>query len=288
MRNIITLSMLLLAMTSWAQTPTNKQRQLLHDMPIYPCSITGDRNPILPAEIGIKLAKFDSIGAVSSAGTVTHYIVRFLNYKDETLQSTYNYKLTPQEITSDTKSVRRNTDVSIRKYFLISKSDYDIGTRSIVEEKNFTITGGALTVPIKLRFNNNRINDFSKDITLSTVCGGKIKINQPMGGYLIPFVGVGISSVSLDSVNTNGELKGTSERGAATVVGGFMYETDKGLQISLTCGWDHLRKSESIDWCYNGNFWLGLGVGFSLLSEPSNSKTTEFEDQNKVASKKKK
>jgi hypothetical protein len=288
MRYIFTLSMILLAMTNWAQTPTNKQRQLLHDVPIYPCSIIGqtDDNPL--AEVGLKFAKFDSIGAVLKGTTVTHYIVQFLEYPNALLQSRFNYKMTPQEIAADTKSDIRATDVSLRKYFLISKLDYDYGTKPIVQERNYTITGGALTIPIKLRFDKGRINDFSKDITLSTVGGIRKKNNRPMGGYYILFAGVGLTSVTLDSVNTNGELKGTSERGAATVVGGFMYETDKGLQISLTCGWDHLRKSESIDWCYNGNFWLGLGVGFSLLSEPSNSKTTEFEDQNKVASKKKK
>lgn len=264
-----------------------KSRQLTRDIAIYSCDIVGKGSDTNKAEVGLKYALIDSIGTLKdNNGDITHYIVAFLLYKDADLQSAFNYNLTPEQIYLDTNGDKRATDPSLKKYFIMSKSDYENGTINAGIEKRLSIIGGALTVPLKLRFEDWRINDFSKDITLSSVAGLKIKDRSKLGGYWIPFAGLGISSVSLDSVNTNGELRGSSDRSAISVTSGIMYETDKGLQISLTGGWDHLRKSENLDWCYNGNFWIGFGVGFSLLSEPKKNDVAGDQPESKTKKKK--
>jgi hypothetical protein len=280
MRRIILflITLALAPIMTQAQNTNTHSRILSHDVPLYECDIAGQGADLTTPINGLKGAIIDSIGNIQDAAgsVVTHYIVKFYPYNAEELQSVFNYKMSVDDIKADKENGRRSVDISVQRYFLISKLDYENGSFPNLKETRFSVTGGVLTVPLKLRFNDWHINDFSKDITLSSVAGVKIKNFKNLGGYTIPFIGVGISSVSLTNENTNGEVTISSERSALSVTAGVIYETKKGLQISLTGGWDHLSKSEPVDWCYNGNFWFGFGVGFSLLSEPKLGSDSEI------------
>jgi hypothetical protein len=252
--------------------------------------------------------KFDSIGQ-KQIGTEDFVIISILNYKEEYTDKlgSYNYLLTPDEkatldaeigteqVLSKTERKDKNRSILSNKrelleklensgkfrYFLLSKSDFE-GKSVLSTGCNCgELVGGSLTVPIKMRFDglDNKVRipnvqDFSKDITIGAVAGWRFQCARCKTISFVPFVGLGITSISLDSANTNGAIISASDRSGITATTGIMIENKKGLQVGLMVGWDYLGRKENIDWMNNGNMWFGFGVGFALFSEASSATET--------------
>ncbi len=186
------------------------------------------------------------------------------------------YKITLKSQMENQKAMKAELNQKIssnqlkyKRFFLIRKTDFDTKSIKSVGCNCGDLVGGALTIPIKLRFESNRIYDFSKDITIGAVGGWRFNCIHCDKLHIIPYLGLGLTSISLDSTNTFGAVSTTSDRSGITAVTGIMFETNKGLQIGFSGGWDFIAKKENIDWVNNGNFWFGFGVGYSLFSESS-------------------
>lgn len=249
-------------------------RQLLSYTAVFECNILGEEVNLKDPISAKGDALFDSIGT-KSIGDKDYFIIKFLNYEDNpALQSQFNFKL-------DSTSIQKSNQITLTdrteliKFFLISEPDYLGKSIKYTKESHLNMTVGTLTIPIKLRFAHNRIYDFSKDITLSGAGGIRYKADWLHENALIPYIGVGITSISLDSTNTFGDIKNSSDRSGVTIVTGLVFESKKGVQIGLTAGWDYLARKENIDWINNGNLWFGFGIGFSLFSESQGSISTE-------------
>jgi len=275
---------------------------------IYECDILGTTKSgdAAPEKFEWDLEQgiyFDSIGTRSIDGK-NYIIISIFDYKNrfKIERSRFNLKFqddddkvflgkelyegsgkgTFQMEESDLVIKRQELKLKLRnnlvkyKFFLIAEEDFMSKSERTDGCNCGSLTGGALTIPIKLRLDNSlRVNDFSKDITIGGVAGWRFNCPHCEKLDIIPYVGLGITSISLDSTNTFGSVTNSSDRSGVTAVIGIMFENDKGLQVGLSGGWDHLATKEGIDWVNNGNFWFGFGVGYALFSEPSAPGTGE-------------
>jgi hypothetical protein len=158
--------------------------------------------------------------------------------------------------------------ITTTRLFIIRKSDLALFASPIVA--NWAPTFGTVVLPFKYR---NIGNDFTKDLTLSNI--GGIKRNFYNGDIsLAGLVGIGISSIRLDSANTTGNVLTTQDRAAITLPIGLVFQWN-GLQVGAFMGWDWLSGNSLDGWVHQGKPWLSLGIGITLFSESSLKKNEE-------------
>lgn len=153
-----------------------------------------------------------------------------------------------------------------RRYFRIEKADLSDLANEVVRglDKMF----GTVTYPIKIREDFS----FTKDITLSAMGGIKYNFNKDLS--LGAALGVGITSVTLDSLSTGGAILKNSERAGFSLPIALILEYKK-VQFSIATGFDFLPASSRDNWCYHGKPWFAIGIGFSVFSsteKPNNGK----------------
>jgi hypothetical protein len=156
------------------------------------------------------------------------------------------------------------------RYFRITAVELELYAEEL--QSWLMATGGIATMPFKYRWKN----DFSKDLTLSNL--GGIIHRFPNNVNLSALLGIGISSVTLDSANTEGEIRKAADFAALTISFGLVVEFQR-LQIGVFTGWDHLTASSRNNWIYQGKNWIAVGIGFALFSE-SNSRSEEGKNNN--------
>ncbi|MFA9214554.1 MAG: hypothetical protein ACEQSR_12015, partial [Candidatus Methylacidiphilales bacterium] len=92
-------------------------------------------------------------------------------------------------------------DYTTYTYFLITKAQLDFKA-SMVKKSDIDLVVGTIITPIKLRFGPF---DFSKDISVGSTFGVKYTLNQDKQAALDFLIGVGVSSVTIDSFSTRGK-----------------------------------------------------------------------------------
>jgi hypothetical protein len=80
--------------------------------------------------------------------------------------------------------------------------------------------------------------------------------------------------VTLDSANTLGAVRQSTDRAAVTLTAGAMLEINR-FQMGLMFGRDRISNPNQSDWRYHGKRWLSLGLGYALLSAPPATPATE-------------
>lgn len=155
------------------------------------------------------------------------------------------------------------------RYFLISESDLEM--YSVAVKSRYGPCAGVATLPFKYRPTSG---DFTKDITLTGL--GGFKYTNRVGVDFNTMLGIGISSVTIDSSNTNAKYKSSGEFSAITLSFGEVIEWKK-LQFGVFIGIDMVRRADVHSWINQGKPWLGFGIGFSVFSESSvvNEKTNK-------------
>jgi hypothetical protein len=137
---------------------------------------------------------------------------------------------------------------------------YETGFRS------WDLAAGVLLLPIKMRLGGDGRNfDFSRDVTLGTVVGPRIRLTPRREVHLSGLVGAGVTAVTLNSENTAGALTGATDRAAVTLTGGLMLEVQR-FQVGIMYGVDRISQPNQTDWAYQGKPWLSIGLGYTLLS----------------------
>jgi len=155
-----------------------------------------------------------------------------------------------------------------QRYFLIPISALPIRTEEYVS--GWSPSFGVATLPFKAR---GSFEDFTKDVSVSGLGGFK---HRGAFGFLpntdfTTLIGVGLASVTLDSANTNGTIKKSSDYAAVSFSIGEVVQW-KNLQIGVFIGLDNLKENDINGWKYQGKMWWALGIGVSIFSENSSGK----------------
>lgn len=208
-------------------------------------------------------AKFTIVNTVDGG-----FVIRFWAWGDYNSDADI-ISLVGTSEASDTKTnaykvVTFNYDLTsgqpVTRYFKITDSQL----RNFAEKlaSKWEPTYGTLILPVKLRFSPS---DFTKDLTVSGTGGAKWNFLPSKELSLSFIAGAGISSVTVDSSNTEGNVLEESDRAALTFMGGAVIQW-KALQIGVFCGADWLTRKNEDNWDYHGKPWLGFGIGISLFS----------------------
>lgn len=155
----------------------------------------------------------------------------------------------------------------VTRYFLINDYQFEKFVSKLKSKIEPTV--GTIVLPVKLRINPS---DFSKDFTISGTGGVKLNISQKHDLSVSFLVGLGISSVSLDSATTNNSIKDSQDRAAITALGGVVLQWQF-LQLGTFVGGDWLARNNIDNWIYQGKPWFGFGIGVSLFSKDVSAKS---------------
>lgn len=231
---------------------------------LFPCAgdgtiATGAKTITVPAG-----SKFSIVGAKDD-----DHVIRFWRWSQSSSQQALSKRpfaeLTPEERAelARNKNFQFRIDPTTREdiFFRIPKASMGLYTEPVVSK--FSPTAGAAVLPFKLR---PQYGEFTKDLALSGLVGASFHPYRREVNSVKGLFGIGISSISLDSANTDGKVLQSSDRAAITISTGLVFEWEK-VQLGLFLGWDHLNKSDRKLWVYQGAHWLALGIGVSIFSD---------------------
>ena len=127
-----------------------------------------------------------------------------------------------------------------------------------------SFTWGFLTLPLKLRFDNDKGGrfNFEQNLNFGLTFGGKhqyVSKNDISFNYL---AGISVVNVPLNNAMTGSEA--TSTAGFSFSLGG-MFQIDK-FQIGAYIGKD-FAGDHANQFVYQGKTWLGIAIGISLFGE---------------------
>ncbi len=121
---------------------------------------------------------------------------------------------------------------------------------------------GAYTIPFRLRGSGDNF-DFEASLSLQTnlVVGFGKKESQE--SWFDVSAGIGVTSINLTEDNSNVTENRTAT--ALTLSLGTVFKFDEFANLGIFIGGDFLGKSDrSVDWVYNKNLWIGVGLNISF------------------------
>lgn len=275
---------LLTILPAFSQTGTNIGRfyTLTGNTVLFKCDIFANTAPYdnkweeLPGgskfTIVRKIEYTDTNSSAAAKELKTYYVVRFWEW--DTTQVNGDEKQ---------KSLLKNenfvkTAGGIQVYFRLSSDELADYAEEVI--KKFEPIAGTITVPFKFRTQGGF--NFSKDISITGLGGMKYNFGNSGKTSLALVFGVGLSSVTLDSLNTGGMVADAEERAAATLSTGLLFQWER-LQVGLMMGSDLLPASSRDNWIYHGKPWLAVGIGFSIFN--GDSKEVKEESDNSSSTK---
>lgn len=137
------------------------------------------------------------------------------------------------------------------------------------------VRAGFYTIPFKIRIDNF---DFEQNINFGMNIGFQFRFNKKIEDRWLyePSIGIGISSINLNSKNSNVSEERTASAFSSSI--GFILHFDKNINIGLFSGMDFLGNNDiEANWKYNKKIWFGIGVniGFSLSESKGESSNNE-------------
>jgi hypothetical protein len=163
----------------------------------------------------------------------------------------------------------KDDDVENYKYFSITKAQLDFkAVPANLQHYSFTL--GSVISPLKLRL---APFDFSKDFTIGTTFGVKYIRSDDAPVCISALLGMGVSSVSLDSFYTAGKIRTRQEVLAFTPSIGVMFEFGN-AQVGLFSGIDFLSSSNINNdyYIYKNKPWISIGLGYAIFSSSTMKK----------------
>ncbi|MEO8148887.1 MAG: hypothetical protein ABI723_14675 [Bacteroidia bacterium] len=231
--------------------------KLIIEAPVYECNILGST----AEDVLLQVAEPGSVFTLVGNKDDDTVIIRFWLWKENT---TLNYAL----CYADSLCVTR-------KYFLMSHEDLKCKTIPRYN-RNCSFTAGTVLIPVKMRLQHF---DFSKDFTLGPTAGAKFRLSHYMHNYMNILAGLGITSVTLDKRSPKGVVEESIEVPALSPSLGCVLEFNRTTQVGLFCGCDYISDNETQNFIYHGKLWLSFGLGFTILSQESNSSVNEERKQ---------
>jgi len=212
------------------------------ECPVKRCEITGaikDTNFFI-APAGSKFILIDM--------TFDKCIIRFDVFSSKLMRKNLNYE---------------SEDYMVYKYFVITKAQFDFKTHQIYK-KTVAFSMGTLVIPVKFWF---KPFDFSKDVTLGTTLGVRVLLNPQKGISINALLGIGITSNTLDSTNTNGHITQPADILSFSPTVGIMLEFGS-AQFGVFSGFDFPSRYVVVNdqWLYANKPWLSFAIGYSIFS----------------------
>lgn len=252
MKHLIISSILLFYFSAIAHSQTTIKDTVEIKSGIYEFKVTFPKSMEVQEELNVPDdAKYVSIkqGAkikVQFSDTDDYIYYTYLTYTDTELKAKYNFL---------------NDNSEETRVFRIKKDQFSQITKPLYSRfKGFK--AGAYTVPVRLRGVGNDFDfESSLSLTANFIAGFGSKYKQD--SWLDTSIGVGISSIQLDSINSNV----TADRSAAafTLSFGAVIKANQYANIGLFLGWDTLGLNDnSVEWKYNNKPWIGVGINITF------------------------
>ncbi len=210
------------------------------ECPIQKCTINGKKVDSLEL-IAPANSKFLLVDAKGD-----NYIIRFFVTDNKARKKTHYYE-----------------EYSAYTYYLISKFQLDFKAFPL-GSSDYDLVFGSVYTPIKVR---SKPFDFSKDFTVGSTFGLRRNLDREKQLGVDLLIGMGLSSVSLDSFSTSGKLAKPLDVLAFTPALGLVAEIGN-AQVGIFCSTDLLNSQNGVkyDWIYQGRLWWSFGIGYSLIS----------------------
>lgn len=121
---------------------------------------------------------------------------------------------------------------------------------------------GIYTIPFRLRGSGEEF-DFESSLSLQANLVAGFGKRTKEYSWLDFSIGIGLSSVNLNSKNSNVTKQRTAS--AFTVSSGLVFKPSKYANLGIFVGMDNLGETDKeVNWVYNGELWIGLGVNISF------------------------
>jgi len=222
-----------------------KKYEFILECPMYSCDIEGVKlsNERLKAQIGSKFLLIDIRRDTC--------IIRFLINSKRNKKKRLNFS---------------DDDIDNYKYFKITKAQLDFKAIP-ANTQTYSFTLGSVITPLKLRLTPF---DFSKDFTIGSTFGVKYQKSDLAPVSFSALLGLGVTSVSLDSFSTSGAIRNRQETLAFSPSLGVMLEFGN-AQIGVFTGVDMLSSSNILfdRYIYKNQPWVSLGLGYSIFNANS-------------------
>ncbi len=253
-------------------TQESKEYQLANDVILHECSIIGDTGGYVHRLCPYS-AKFTLVRSIGPQGVApSAYVVAFYDWATSTTLKTktkyraywwdrdlreheeemaYRYNYDPEKIAAGEREADR--------YFLITADELKQNAVPF-EGGGLSAIFGTAVLPFKYRPQSGVV---TKDVSLGGI--GGIRLNGSRDNGIALCLGAAFSSITVDSLNTNGEVKESKERAALTLPIGLVVDRDR-IQFGVFIGWDMLFDDDS-GWRYQGQPWFGVAVGMSVFTQ---------------------
>ena len=220
--------------------------------------------------VAVPVAQCDIDGAAKQAATQAppgakfYFLQAAKNGTDVVIQFLSWAKSDPNYLAFNVEASR---GADTFRYFCVYRGHFDRFSERIYATwlSSRKLTVGALVLPVKMR---RQPFDFSKDVTVGTTAGARMRMSPRRESYFSLLGGVGLSSASLTSENTKSAVTTPTDRAAVTWTVGAMFDVDR-FQFGAFIGQDRISQPNQADWIYQGKTWLAVGLGYSLFGAES-------------------
>ena len=180
------------------------------------------------------------------------------------------------------ESVTEKGSFSAKKetnYFKLTNTEFAEVTKKLDEKWTF----GTVILPLKLRFgdtdskgNNLRYFDFTSEVNVGLSVAHRFTKGNTRTIDFYGFLSLNLSSIPVDSANTQGFQKTKTNASAISpTIGMVINFKNSGLQLIGTIGMDFMAGELGRKWTYRNQPWIGIGVGFSIFKFGDKGTATE-------------
>ncbi|PKV52357.1 hypothetical protein ATE84_4469 [Aquimarina sp. MAR_2010_214] len=156
-------------------------------------------------------------------------------------------------------------------FYAISRNQF-LGSTKIYEgdRPKRSFVSSAITIPIKIRFGDHKnldektkYFDFEGNINVGVTAGFRDRINKTGKNYISYLGGLSIASTKITPETA--EIDSETNASILTPFLGILYEYND-FQIGAFIGWDHIGGKLGKSWVYQGNAWIGFGIGYNIFT----------------------
>ena len=197
------------------------------------------------------------------------YIVKFNVGKGDKADSLESVKLNERVSSYKVREKGNFTGEQITNYFKLTNAEFTEVTTKIDARWTF----GTVILPLKLRFgdtdnkgNNLRYFDFTSEVNVGLSLAWRMTRGNTRTIDTYFFGSLNLSSIPVDSANTQGFQKTKTNASAISPAAGMVINfKNSGLQLITTIGVDFIAGELGRKWTYRNQPWIGIGVGFSIF-----------------------